>query len=266
MISKRASRHGFLGVSALLFVASTTATVLWCKSMAPMDARGQMRMPGNWTMSMAWMRMPGQSWPLSTASFLGMWIVMMVAMMMPCLVPMLWRYRRAVATRGETRLAAMTTLVAIGYFFIWTLFGIVAYPLGVTLASLEMRQPALARVVPLLVGVAVLSAGILQFTAWKSRHLRCCRETPGPGRTLPGDFATAWQYGLRLGLHCARCCAGLMVILLVIGVMDLTVMTVVAAAITAERLAPGGQRVARIVGVIIVAAGIFLIARSGSLS
>jgi predicted metal-binding membrane protein len=53
-----------------------------------------MPMPGGWTMSIAWMRMPGQTWPGAVASFLGMWVVMMVAMMLPSLVPMLWRYRQ----------------------------------------------------------------------------------------------------------------------------------------------------------------------------
>ena len=67
--------------------------VVWCGSMSAM---GEMPMPGSWTMSMAWMRMPGQTWPGSAASFLGMWVVMMVAMILPCLVPMLWRYRQAV--------------------------------------------------------------------------------------------------------------------------------------------------------------------------
>ena len=46
-------------------------------------------MPGGWSMSMAWMRMPGQTWPGAAASFLAMWAVMMVAMMLPSLVPML---------------------------------------------------------------------------------------------------------------------------------------------------------------------------------
>ena len=39
------------------------------------------------------MRMPGQTWPAAAVSFLGMWVVTMVAMMLPSLVPMLWRYR-----------------------------------------------------------------------------------------------------------------------------------------------------------------------------
>ena len=65
-------------------------------------------------MSMAWMRMHGEMWPATAASFLGMWIVMMVAMMMPSLVPMLLRYREAVNRTSETRLGGLTALVAIG--------------------------------------------------------------------------------------------------------------------------------------------------------
>jgi predicted metal-binding membrane protein len=83
-----------------------------------------------------------------------------------------------------------------------------------------MEEPALARAVPIAVGVVVLIAGSLQLTAWKARHLACYREAPGRGRTLPADAGTAWRPGLRLGLHCSRCCAGLMAILLVIGVME----------------------------------------------
>ncbi len=63
---------------------------------------------------------------------------------------------------------------------------------------------------------------------------------------------------MRLGIHCTSCCAGLMLILLVLGVMDLGVMAVVAAAITVERLAPAGERVARAVGVATIAAGLLL--------
>jgi hypothetical protein len=161
-----------------------------------------MPMPGGWTMSMAWMRMPGQTWPGAAASFLGMWVVMMVAMMLPSLVPVLWRYRQAVGRTGEARLGRLTALVGVGYFFVWTVFGMAAFPLGVALAAIEMRQPALARAVPVVVGVVVLIAGALQFTAWKARHLACCREAPGRGRTLPTDTGTAWRQGLRLGLHC----------------------------------------------------------------
>ena len=60
-----------------LFLASAAGTVVWGSSMAMDD----MPMAGGWKMSMAWMRMPDQTWLGATASFLGMWTVMMVAMM-----------------------------------------------------------------------------------------------------------------------------------------------------------------------------------------
>jgi predicted metal-binding membrane protein len=262
MAARRASHHAFLGVSALLFAVSAALTTLWSAAMAAM---GEMSMPGGWTMSMAWMRMPGQTWPGAAASFLGMWVVMMVAMMLPSLVPMLWRYRQAVARAGETRLGRLTALGGAGYFVVWTLLGMAAFPTGVALAAIAMRQPALARAAPMAAALVVLIAGALQFTAWKARHLACCREAPGRGRTLPADAGTAWRHGLRLGLHCGYCSAGPMAILLVIGVMDLQAMAVVTGAVTVERLAPAGESVARAIGAVVVGAGLVLIARAAGL-
>src|SRR2546425_698832 len=109
MASERASQKAFLGVSALLFAASAAVTIVWCASMSTM---GEMPMPGGWTMSMAWMRMPRQTWPGAAASFLGLWVVMMVAMMLPCLVPMLWRYRPTPARLGDTACASASTAPA----------------------------------------------------------------------------------------------------------------------------------------------------------
>jgi predicted metal-binding membrane protein len=91
------------------------------------------------------------------------------------------------------------------------------------------------------------------------------REAPGLGHTLPADARTAWRHGVRLGFHCSRCCGGLMAVLLVVGVMDLRAMALVAAAITVERLAPAGERVARVTGAVVIGAGLFLIARAVAL-
>jgi predicted metal-binding membrane protein len=259
MVSERASQPAFFGVSALLFAASAAATILWCGSMSAM---GGMPMPGGWTMSMVWMRMPGQTWPGAAASFLGMWVVMMAAMMLPSLVPMLWRYRRAVGGTGGTRPGRLAALVGAGYFVVWTVFGMAAFAQGAALAAVAMRSTALARAVPITAGVVVLIAGALQFTAWKARHLACCREAPGRCRPLPADAGTAWRNGLRLGLHCCFCCGGLMAILLVIGIMDLRAMAVVTAAITVERLAPASRRFAWAIGAIAVGAGLFLVTRA----
>ncbi len=246
----------FLCTCALLFIASTWGTIAWCGSMAD-----GMPMPGGWTMSMAWMRMPDQTWGGATATFMGMWVVMMVAMMLPSLAPMLSRYRRAVGGRDEAHLRSITALAGAGYFLVWTLVGAVAYPLGIAVAAAEMRWPALARAVPLATGVVLLLAGYVQLTAWKARHLECCRGALTSGRSLPADARGAWKHGLRLGTHCAWCCCGFMLALLVSGVMDLNVMALVAAAITVERLAPAAQRAARATDVGLIALGSFVIAR-----
>jgi predicted metal-binding membrane protein len=259
MTSTVSAERRFLGASALLFAGTAAATVGWCASMAAM---GGMEMPGGWTMSMAWMGMPGQTWPGAAATFLGMWTVMMVAMMLPSLVPMLRRYRRAVSGAGEARLALLTAMAGAAYYLVWTAFGVAAFPLGVALAALEMRHPALAHAVPVLIGVVLLIAGFLQLTRWKARALACCGEVPGRGRPLTADTGTAWRHGLRLGLRCARCCAGPMAVLLAVGVMDLRAMAAVTAAVTLERLAPAGERVARAIGLVGVVAGLVVIARA----
>ena len=247
------------GVAALVFAASAAATIVWCTSMSAM---GEMPMPGGWTMSMVWMPMPGQTWFGAAASFLGMWIVMMIGMMLPSLVPILWRYRQAITGTSETRLGWLTALVSAGYFFVWTLFGMAAFPVGVALAGVAMQRPALARAVPIAVGVVVLIAGALQFTAWKIHHLACCRDAPGRGRSWPPNAHTAWRDGARLGVHCIHCCAGLTAVLLAVGVMDLRAMAAVAAATTVERLASDGKRSARVIGAVLVGAGLLLTARA----
>jgi predicted metal-binding membrane protein len=247
----------FFAVSTLLFAASTAITIVWGVSMSTM---GGMTMPGGWTMSMTWM--PGQDLSGAALSCLGMWVVMMISMMMPSLMPMLLRYRHAIGTKMNGHLAWLTVLVGAGYFFVWAVFGIVAFPLGVALAAAEMQLPALSRAIPVAVGVVVLIAGLLQFTGWKAQQLACCRQAAGCGSEMPASVGRAWLQGLRFGLHCSQCCFGLIIILLVIGVMDLRMMAVVAAAITAERLAPAGVPVAQTTGVLVAGAGLFLIARA----
>jgi predicted metal-binding membrane protein len=262
MASNRLSQQAFLGVSALIFAGSAAVTIDWGTSMSVIKG---MPMPGGWTMSMAWMPMPGQAWLGAAAAFLGMWLVMMVAMMLPSLVLMLWRYRQAVSRTGEMRLAALTALAGLGYLFVWAMSGLAVFPLGAALTAAEMHVPALARAVPLAAGVVVLIVGAFQFTTWKAHCLSCCREASGHDGILSADFGTAWRHGLRLGRDCVACCANLMAILLVIGVMDLRAMAVVTAAITVERLAPSGERVARAIGAVAVGAGLVLIARAAGL-
>lgn len=220
--------NAFLAVAGLLFAAGTAATVGLATAGVPICGGGTMagRLAGS-----------------DAASFLAMWLVMMPAMMMPSLVPVLRRYRRAVGGAGVP-IERLTALVAAGYFCLWTAFGLPAFALDVAL-------PALG---PCATGEVMLIAGALQFTAWKARALSCCRSLPGSIR-LAADADTAWRYGLHLGLQCGRSSAGLTAVLLALGMMDLGVMAIVTAAITVERVAPGGQRIAQAIGIVLIAAG-----------
>ncbi len=259
MAPQRASQHAFYGASALLFAASAALTTVWCSAMSAM---GKIPMPGGWTMSMMWVRMPGQTWASTAVSFCGLWVVMMVAMMLPSLIPALGRYQQAISVTGETRIGGLTALVGLGYFCVWTLIGMTIYPLGVALAAIEMQQPALARAAPLAISAVVLIAGAFQFTPWKAHHLACCQTAPGHARVSPRDSEAAWRYGVRLGLHCVVCCAGLTAVLLVVGIMNLRAMAVVTAAISAERLAPAHAHVAKAIGAVVVGAGLLCVASS----
>lgn len=255
MIFERTSQQVFFSTSALLFAGSAALTAAWCASMSDM---GGMPMPGGWTMSMTWKPMPGQTWLGAAASFVGMWAVMMVSMMLPSLVPTLWRYPQTTGDSGKTRMNWLTALVGAGYFAVWFVFGIIVFPLGAALAAIEMQQPALARVVPVAVGAVVVIAGTLQFSVWKAHQLACCREPFVHQHRLLASPSTAWRHGLRLGLHCTSSCAGFTAIILVLGVTHLWVMALVTVAITAERLAPNGDRVARAIGIVVVGVGLLL--------
>jgi predicted metal-binding membrane protein len=144
-----------------------------------------------------------------------------------------------------------TAMVGFGYVIVWAAFGAVLFPLGALAAEAQTRWPALA-------GTIVIAASALQFTRWKARQLACCREAPARGREL--DARAAVRHGLRLGVHCVACCAGPMAALLVMGMMDWRAIVAVTAAITFERIAPSADRAARIVGVLGLATGIWLVA------
>jgi predicted metal-binding membrane protein len=191
-----------------------------------------------------------------------MWVAMMAAMMLPSLAPGLWRYHLAVGTTRNTHRGRLTMLVGVGYFFVWTLFGMAVFCVGAAMATIEMEQSALSRAVPVAAGLVVLTSGALQFTKWKVRHLICCREAPGSDYVPLAHPGAAWKLGLQFGFHCVLSCANLTAILLVVGVMDLRAMAAITTAITAERLAPAGERVARAIGLVAIGAGLIVIARA----
>jgi predicted metal-binding membrane protein len=252
-------RAAFFGTAALLFAASAAATIVWCLSMA---GTGDVPMPGGWTLSGLWTPLCGQGWADAAACFIGMWTVMMAAMMLPSLAPMLWRYSQALGRGGQAHVGRLTALAAGGYFLAWILLGALVFVVCAAVAELAMRVPAIARAVPLAMAVVIVLAGAFQFTSCKARHLACCRPASRHALPLRANAGTAWCHGVALGFQCVQACAGLTAILLVIGVMDLRAMAVVTAIITAERLAPAGERIAWAAGAVSVATGVYLMGRA----
>jgi predicted metal-binding membrane protein len=245
-----------LYVSAVAtFAVAAALTIRFNNSMS-----GGMPMPGNWTMSMMWMAMPGKTWLEASLVFAGMWLAMMVAMMLPSALPMLLLYRRAAAFRGDSHIDALTLVLGAGYFSVWALFGVLAYAAGETVTSAVMKWPALSRLVPLAAGASLVLAGSYQFTPLKSACLKHCRD---PLLLVAQHLHGGWRGSFRLGLHhgvfCALCCWGLMLIQLVLGVMNLFVMVAVALVIALEKILTRGELVARITGAGAILGGLGLV-------
>jgi len=258
-LGRTAHDYGLYAASAVAFAAGTAATIAMCRSMA-----GGMQMSGGWTMSMAWMKMPGQSWPMATLMFQEMWLVMMVAMMTPSLVPMLARYRESLRRCNGSSVGGATLAAAIGYFAVWQLVGVVAYPLGVGLAAAAMSWTMVSRAVPLLSGAALLLCGAVQLTPWKMSKLLHCRDPNACGVRPASSIVDATKHGLELGTCCASCCSGFMLALMVLGTMDLGVMAAIAVAITIERLVPKPLVAVRVSGGLMIAIGVMILGRLGT--
>ncbi len=235
--------------ACILFIAGTTATVLICLAMAEM---GEVPMAGGWSMSTAWTPLCGGSWFAAIGAFLGMWVTMMPAMMLPSLTPALRRVYENAAKAGDALPALFTAVAGLFYFMVWIAFGAVVFIGGATLLEAAMRWPQLARAVPFATGLVILAAGLFQISHWKLALLGHCRQVSSRGVGL----AAAMGQGLRLGLACCASCAGLTALLLVGGVMDLRAMAVVALAISAERLGSACERIAGATGGLMLGAGV----------
>jgi predicted metal-binding membrane protein len=239
-------RRAFWVVVALGFIASVAATIAWSTSMAAM--RGTPMGAGVMD-QMSAMRPSGATW-------LGMWLVMTPAMMLPSLGPALWQYREAATRSGVARAGRLTVVAGAGHLAVWTVAGIGVLLAGEAVRLAQRAMPVPARATPIAVALVVATMGAVQCSTWKARQLDHCRgRHEGHGVHRAGAWP-AWRHGVRLGRDCVRCCANLMAILLVFGMMDLRAMAVVTAAITLERVAPSGARVARVTGALALVAGV----------
>jgi predicted metal-binding membrane protein len=193
--------------------------------------------------------------------FIGVWVTMMAAMMLPSAAPMVLVVHRVSAMRARPgpRATLATWIFVVGYVAVWTVYGLAAYGLFRALRAADPGFLAWDRQGPLVAGTAVVAAGVYQLTPLKHACLRHCR-TPlhfVMHRWRGGD-AGALAMGLEHGAWCLGCCVGLMVVLFAVGVMSLAWMALLGAVIFAEKVLPLGARVAGLVALGLIVLGVWI--------
>jgi predicted metal-binding membrane protein len=191
-------------------------------------------------------------------TFVGIWSLMMAAMMLPSVMPFVAVYTRTFGAARAVRTASFVT----GYFVVWALAGLPAYGVARVADGLVANHAAGAT---LLAVVAFASCGLYQLTPLKDRCLAWCRSPLGftvkysayRGRTR--DF----RVGLHHGGFCLACCWALMVLLLAFGLMNVFAMVAIAFVVYIERTQTWGPRLGRLVGVAALVLGVAVIFRPG---
>jgi predicted metal-binding membrane protein len=189
---------------------------------------------------------------LGLAAFVGMWTLMMAAMMLPSVAPVASMYQRSVRSYRALRLAGFTG----GYLLAWAGAGIPAVLLTALVARLVGDHPAWATAV-----AVFASCGVYQLTLLKSRCLKHCRS-PLSLLLHYGAYRGALRdvrAGVHHGAYCLGCCWSLMALFVVLGVMNLAAMVVLAAVVLAEKLWARGELLARMVGVAALALAVAVI-------
>lgn len=219
--------HGrIVVVSALVFaVAAWTATIVLARHV-------DMAMSAPATMG------------LGFAAFIGVWVCMMTAMMVPSAAPFASFYARTFTHRRSARLAGFAS----GYLVIWAAAGVPVFLLAKLADHLVAGDDHLATVFAVIVFVA---CGVYQLTPWKEQCLTRCR--------LPLTFTiehNAYQgraRDLRAGVHhgafCLGCCWSLMLLLIAFGMMNIGAMLALAVVVLAEKTWTQGPRLARTFGI-----------------
>lgn len=189
--------------------------------------------------------------------FLFSWTAMMVAMMVPATLPLILLYRTIARNRLDPFRARVGVVVLLaGYVAVWAVAGVPVFGYGL---FAEMAGSAGT----LLPGLLLMAGGVYQFTGLKGGcHVRCSTPLfflmqnwrPGAGGAL--------RLGMLHGVDCLGCCAGLMIGLVGLGMMNLAWMLTAAIVIFAEKTLPDSHRIARPLGVVMVTGGVVLLATS----
>jgi predicted metal-binding membrane protein len=189
--------------------------------------------------------------------FLGIWVTMTAAMMLPSTAP-------AVTLFARLRGAAASIVFVTGYLVAWTAYGIAAYAVYRLLEAWAPSFFAWDEYGPWIAGGAVIAVGLYQLSPLKIACLRHCRSPLHfLMHTRPG-LTGALRSGAAHGAYCIGCCSGLMLALFALGVMSLLWMAVIAAVILVEKVLPRGEAFARVFATTVLAFGVWVAVSPGS--
>jgi predicted metal-binding membrane protein len=211
-----AAARARLGLIAVLFAVAAGGWVWTTREMRGMDS-------GPWT------GLGGFGW------FLGVWVVMMAAMMFPSVAPTVALYSRLMKERSP----ALPWLFAAGYLLVWAAAGVVAYAVGSLASHLLGNALMWDHAGRAIAGATLVVAAAYELTPLKDVCLGKCRSPLGAllGSWRDGRVG-AVRMGARNGAWCAGCCWALMASLFALGVMSISWMAVVAGLIAAEKTLP----------------------------
>jgi predicted metal-binding membrane protein len=217
-----------------------------------------------WAWTVAAATMPGCHL-LGLGSFVVMWTVMMAAMMLPSVIPVVLAFtaftRARLRETGHANRASIPRVAAglfvVGYLVAWGLLGVPTYALLQAAARLTETVRAFVTLGPAVGGLLLVGCGIYQLTPLKDACLRHCRAPHlFLGHHWRDGLRGALSLGTHHGLYCAGCCASLMVVLMVVGLMNLTWMVGLSGVIYLEKIMPKGTLVGRAAGVALCAVGV----------
>ena len=192
--------------------------------------------------------------PIAEAAlFLLAW----TAMMVPATLPLILLYRTIASNRlSLLRARAGVVMVLLGYIAVWTLAGLPVYAYN----SLAAGAGSLAALLPAL---GLIIGGAYQFTPLKRIcHARCSSPLFFVMHNWRSEVTGALRVGMLHGVECLGCCAGLMVGLVAVGMMNLGWMLTGALIIFAQKTLPNSHRIAGALGVVMVGGGVVLLATS----
>jgi predicted metal-binding membrane protein len=183
-----------------------------------------------------------------------MWVVMMVAMMVPSASPVILLFTEINRRRYEHRATFVSTgQFLLGYLTAWTGFSILATLAQWALLTAALVSPMMQSTSKALGGGLLLAAGLFQFSRLKYACLAHCRSPMG-------FLATEWQdgpggafrMGLKHGGYCLGCCWALMVLLFVFGVMNLLWVACISGFVLLEKITSANQLFSQLGGLVFI--------------